>query len=46
MCKLMRFIYGLKQAPKSWNMRFDEVIRSYDFIKNEGEPCVYKKMSR
>ena len=26
-------------------MRFDEVIRSYDFIKNEDEPCVYKKIS-
>ena len=26
-------------------MRFDEAIRSYDFIKNEDEPCVYKKIS-
>ena len=26
-------------------MRFDEVIRSYDFIKNEDKPCVYKKIS-
>ena len=26
-------------------MRFDEVIRSYDFIKSEYEPCVYKKIS-
>ena len=26
-------------------MRFDETIRSYDFIKNEDEPCVYKKIS-
>ena len=26
-------------------MRFDEAIRSYDFIKNEDEPCVYKKVS-
>ena len=27
-------------------MRFDEAIRSYDFIKNEDEPCVYKKISK
>ena len=44
-CKLQRSIYGLKQASRSWNMRFEEVIRSYDFIKNEDEPCVYKKIS-
>ena len=25
-------------------MRFDEAIRSYKFIKNEDEPCVYKKI--
>ena len=39
---MQRFIYGLKQTSK----RFDEVIRSYDFIKNEDEPCVYKKVSK
>ena len=26
-------------------MRFDGAIRSYDFIKNEDEPCVYKNIS-
>ena len=44
-CKLHRSIYGLKQASKSWSIRFDEAVRSYDFIKNEDEPCVYKKVS-
>ena len=34
-CRLLRSIYGLKQASRSWNIRFDEAIRSYDFIKNE-----------
>ncbi|KAL0420456.1 UNVERIFIED_CONTAM: hypothetical protein Slati_3068500 [Sesamum latifolium] len=36
---------GLKQASRRWNTRFDEVIRGYDFIKNEHDPCVYKKIS-
>ena len=44
-CRLHRSIYGLKQASRSWNMRFDEAIRSYDFIKNEDEPSVYKNIS-
>ncbi|CAL9155156.1 unnamed protein product [Musa hybrid cultivar] len=30
-CRLLRSIYGLKQASRSWNIRFDEAIRSYDF---------------
>ncbi|KAL0394438.1 UNVERIFIED_CONTAM: hypothetical protein Slati_4410000 [Sesamum latifolium] len=44
-CRLQRSIYGLKQASRSWNTRFDEVIRGYDFIKNDCDPCIYKKIS-
>ncbi|KAL0433651.1 UNVERIFIED_CONTAM: putative mitochondrial protein [Sesamum latifolium] len=44
-CHLQRSIYGLKQASRSWNTRFDEVIRGYDFIKNDYDPCIYKKVS-
>ncbi|PKI39326.1 hypothetical protein CRG98_040283 [Punica granatum] len=44
-CKLKRSIYGLRQASRSWNRRFDEAIKSFGFIKNEDEPCVYKKAS-
>ena len=44
-CKLQRSIYGLKQASRSWNLRFDESVKEFGFIKNEDEPCVYKKVS-
>ena len=44
-CKLQRSIYGLKQASRSWNLRFDEVVKGFGFIKNGGESCVYKKVS-
>ncbi|KAL4017163.1 hypothetical protein IC575_024839 [Cucumis melo] len=30
-CKLNRSIYGLKQASRSWNIRFDTAIKSYGF---------------
>ena len=41
-CKLHRSIYGLKQASRSWNIRFDDTIKSFGFVKNPDEPCVYK----
>ena len=44
-CKLQRSIYGLKQASRSWNLRFDDAIKEFGFIKNIDEPCVYKKVS-
>ena len=31
--KLQRSIYGLVQASRSWNIRFDELIKAYGFIQ-------------
>ena len=31
-CKLQRSIYGLVQASRSWNIRFDKLIKAYSFI--------------
>ncbi|KAL0401828.1 UNVERIFIED_CONTAM: Retrovirus-related Pol polyprotein from transposon RE2 [Sesamum latifolium] len=42
---LQRSIYGLKQASQSLNIYFDEIIWGYDFIKNESDRYVYKKIS-
>ena len=44
-CKLQRCIYGLKQASKSWNIRFDETIKEFGFSQNSDESCVHKKIS-
>ena len=40
---LKRSIYGLKQASRSWNIRFDQAIKSFGFKQNLDEPCVYKR---
>ncbi|KAA0037272.1 gag/pol protein [Cucumis melo var. makuwa] len=45
-CKLNRSIYGLKQASRSWNIRFDIAIKSYSFDQNVDEPYVYKKINK
>ena len=33
------------QASRSWNQRFDEVIKAFGFINVFGEACIYKKVS-
>ena len=45
MCKLQRSINGLVQASRSWNIRFDELIKAYGFIQTFKEACIYKKVS-
>ena len=44
-CKVQRSIYGLKQASRSWNLRFDESVNGFGFVKNKDGPCVYNKIS-
>ena len=44
-CKLQRSIYELVQASRSWNIRFDELVKAYGFIQTFGKNCIYKKVS-
>ena len=30
-CKLQRSIYGLVQESRSWNIRFDKLIKAYSY---------------
>ena len=44
-CKLQQSINGLVQASRSWNIRFDELIKAFGFIQTFGKNCIYKKVS-
>ena len=32
-CKLQKSIYGLKQASRSWNIKFDQSVKLFGFIQ-------------
>ncbi|WVZ74833.1 hypothetical protein U9M48_022959 [Paspalum notatum var. saurae] len=40
-CKLLKSLYGLKQASKQWHEKFDKTLTSAGFIVNEADRCVY-----
>nr|GEV06721.1 hypothetical protein [Tanacetum cinerariifolium] len=42
-CKLVKSVYGLKQAPKQWHQKFDEVVLSSGYLLNQVDKCVYSK---
>ena len=43
MCKLIKSLYGLKQALKQWHAKFDQTMLSNGFKLNECDKCVYIK---
>jgi hypothetical protein len=40
-CKLINFLYNLKQAPKQWHEKFGVTLISAGFSVNEADRCVY-----
>ena len=41
MCRLLKSLYGLNQAPKQWHEKFDKTLTSAGFAVNEADTCVY-----
>jgi len=44
-CKLKKFIYGLKQASRQWYLKFHKIIFSFGFDENPMDQCIYHKIS-
>lgn len=40
-CRLQKSLYGLKQASRSWNTKFDGFITKFGFTRSSVDPCVY-----
>ena len=44
-CKLKKFIYGLKQASRHWYIKFNNTITSFEFKEDIVNQCIYLKVS-
>ena len=41
--KLLKALYGLRQAPVRWNRTIDGKLRSLGYLPTSGDPCIYIK---
>jgi hypothetical protein len=42
-CCLRTSIYGLNQASRQWYLKFNKIIRTFGFMKNVVDNCIYVK---
>ena len=42
-CRLQKSLYGLKQASRSWNIKFDGLLVKLGFIRRPIDSCVYHR---
>ncbi|ONK68535.1 uncharacterized protein A4U43_C05F12950 [Asparagus officinalis] len=42
-CRLKKSLYGLKQSPRQWYLRFDTFMFEHGYSRNKYDSCVYHK---
>ncbi|KAH9684612.1 DNA (cytosine-5)-methyltransferase 1B [Citrus sinensis] len=43
-CLLKKSLYGLKQSPRQWYLKFDEFMISHGYCRSKFDNCVYYKL--
>src|SRR5271154_4750077 len=45
-CRLLRSLYGLKQAARVWNLKIHAFLIKIGFIRSNADPCLYIDIKR
>ncbi len=40
-CRFLKFLYGLKQAHRKWNEKFDRFLVLFGLTRSTNDPCIY-----
>nr|XP_029717511.1 uncharacterized protein LOC115260614 [Aedes albopictus] len=40
-CRLQKSLYGLKQSPRCWNDKFNDVLLKLGFVRSKHDYCLY-----
>ena len=45
-CRLLKSIYGLRQASRVWNLKFSEFLIRFGLVQSKSDPCLFIRHQR
>ena len=45
-CKLNKSLYGLKQSPRCWSMKFNQHMKALGFKESNADPCIFNRINK